>query len=28
VWYDSEMNDREYITLNDTIIYLDTLDRL
>ena len=28
VWYDAEMEDREYITLNDEIIYLDTLDRL
>jgi hypothetical protein len=28
VWYDSEMDEREYITLNDTIVYLDTLDEL
>ena len=28
VWYDAEMNDREYITLNDTIIYLDSIDEL
>ncbi len=28
VWYDAEMEDREYITINDTIYYLDTLDRL
>lgn len=28
VWYDAEMDDREYITLNDTIVYLDTLDEL
>lgn len=28
VWYDSEMDDREYITLNETIVYLDTLDEL
>jgi hypothetical protein len=28
VWYDAEMEDREYITLNDTIVYLDTLDEL
>ena len=28
VWYDSEMEDREYITLNDTIVYLDTLSEL
>jgi hypothetical protein len=28
VWYDSEMEDREYITLNETIVYLDTLDEL
>lgn len=27
VWYDSEMDDREYIILNYTIIYLDTLQR-
>ena len=25
VWYDNEMDDREYIILNYTIIYLDTL---
>ena len=24
VWYDSDMDDREYITLNDTITYLET----
>jgi hypothetical protein len=28
VWYDSDMDDREYITLNETIVYLDTLDEL
>jgi hypothetical protein len=28
VWYDSEMEDREYITLNNTIVYLDTIDEL
>lgn len=28
VWYDAEMEDREYITLNETIVYLDTLDEL
>ena len=28
VWYDSDMDDREYITLNDTITYLDTLNEL
>jgi len=28
VWYDSEMNDRRYITLNETITYLDTLQEL
>jgi len=28
VWFDSEMEDREYITLNETILYLDTIDRL
>ena len=28
VWYDAEMEEREYITLNDTIVYLDTLDEL
>lgn len=28
VWLDSEMHDREYITLNHTIIYLDTIDNL
>jgi hypothetical protein len=28
VWYDAEMDDREYITINNTIYYLDTLDRL
>lgn len=28
VWYDSEMDDREYITINDTIYYLDTIDEL
>lgn len=25
VWKDSQMNDREYITINYEIIYLDTL---
>jgi hypothetical protein len=28
VWYDAEMNDRRYITLNNSIVYLDTLDSL
>lgn len=28
VWYDAEMDEREYITINDTIHYLDTMDRL
>jgi hypothetical protein len=28
VWYDCEMEDREYITLNDEILYLDTIDEL
>lgn len=28
VWYDSDMEDREYITLNEEIVYLDTLDEL
>ena len=28
VWLDAEMNDREYIALNNTIIYLDTIDNL
>jgi hypothetical protein len=28
VWYDAEMDDREYITLNDEIVYLDELDEL
>lgn len=28
IFYDSEMNDREYITINDIILYLDTIDRL
>ena len=28
VWYDAEMEDREYITINDSILYLDTIDRL
>jgi len=28
VWYDADMDDREYITLNDTITYLDTLVEL
>lgn len=28
VWYDSEMDDREYIIINHTIYYLDDLDRL
>jgi hypothetical protein len=28
VWYDSEMDEREYITLNEEIVYLDTLDEL
>lgn len=27
VWCDSEMDDREYITVNHTILYLDTLNR-
>ena len=25
VWVDSEMNGREYLTINDEIIYLDTI---
>jgi len=28
IWYDCDMDDREYITLNETITYLDTLDEL
>lgn len=28
IWYDVEMDDREYITINHTITYLDTLDEL
>ena len=28
VWYDSEMDEREYITVNNEIIYLDTIERL
>jgi homoserine kinase len=28
VWYDSEMNDREYITINNEILYLDSIDEL
>ena len=28
VWYDAEMEDREYITLNEEIVYLDELDEL
>ena len=28
VWYDAEMEDREYITVNDTIIYLDSIYEL
>jgi hypothetical protein len=28
VWWDYEMDKRRYITLNDTIIYLDTIDEL
>jgi len=28
VWYDAEMEDREYITINDSIMYLDTIDEL
>jgi len=28
IWYDCDMEDREYITLNDTITYLDTLQQL
>ena len=28
VWYDAEMDGREYITLNDSILYLDTIDEL
>ena len=28
VWYDAEMDDREYITINDRILYLDTIDEL
>jgi hypothetical protein len=28
VWFDAEMEDREYITVNDTVIYLDSIDEL
>ena len=28
IWYDAEMNGREYITLNNTIFYLDTIEEL
>lgn len=28
VWYDVDMEDREYITINDTIVYLDSIDEL
>ena len=28
VWQDSEMEGREYITLNHTIVYLDTLKKI
>lgn len=28
VWYDSEQEDREYITINNEILYLDTIDEL
>jgi len=28
VWFDAEMKDREYIIINDTILYLDTIDEL
>lgn len=28
IWYDAEMDERRYITLNDSIIYLDTIDEL
>lgn len=28
VWYDSEMNDREYILINNSVYYLDTLAEL
>lgn len=28
VWYDAEMEDREYITINHTIYYLDVLKEL
>lgn len=28
VWEDAEMDGREYITINDTILYLDTIDEL
>ena len=28
VWYDAEMEDREYITLNDRLLYLDTIGEL
>jgi len=28
VWYDAEMEDREYITLNDSILYLDSIGEL
>jgi hypothetical protein len=28
VWYDAEMQDSEYIVLNDEILYLDTINEL
>ena len=28
VWYDAEQEDREYITLNNEILHLDTIDEL
>jgi len=28
IWYDAEMEDREYIIINHTIVYLDTIDEL
>jgi hypothetical protein len=28
IWYDAEMSEREYITVNNTIMYLDTIEEL
>lgn len=28
IWYDAEMEQREYIIVNHTIMYLDTIDEL